>query len=118
MSDEFCTPSGSVLGMKAPTIVSSQEWEQAREQLLVAEKDVTRAQDSLAAQRRRMPWLAVDDDCFINNRGDEKLGATWSYLDLTPLGRREKWEDAPEGHPQTKPYEWWNWHDAYDGAPT
>ena len=55
---------------------------------------------------------------FINNRGDEKMGGTWSYLDLTPLGRQEDWEDSPEGHPQTPPYEWWNWHDAYDGAST
>ena len=226
--------------MKTPTIVSPQEWEQARQQLLVTEKEVTRAQDALAAQRRRMPWLAVDTEyvfegpdgkvslpelfagrkqlivyraffepgvhgwpqhacpgCslmadqvahlahlnardttlvfatrgpqpeierlktrmgwdipwftilpgdgpafdtdfgvdewhgtnvfirdgehiyrtyFINNRGDEKMGGTWSYLDLTPLGRQEEWEDSPEGYPQTPPYEWWNWHDAYDGA--
>jgi predicted dithiol-disulfide oxidoreductase (DUF899 family) len=53
---------------------------------------------------------------FINNRGDEALGGTWSYLDLTALGRQEEWEDSPEGYPQTPPYEWWNWHDAYDKA--
>jgi predicted dithiol-disulfide oxidoreductase (DUF899 family) len=29
------------------------------------------------------------------------------------LGRQEKWEDSPEGYPQTAPYEWWNYHDAY-----
>jgi len=50
---------------------------------------------------------------FINNRGDEKMGGTWSYLDLTALGRQEHWEDSPEGHPQSAPYEWWHWHDAY-----
>jgi len=26
---------------------------------------------------------------FINNRGDEAMGTTWSYLDITPLGRQE-----------------------------
>ena len=50
---------------------------------------------------------------FINNRGDEAMGSTWSYLDMTPLGRQEEWEDSPEGYPQTPPYKWWNWHDEY-----
>ena len=50
---------------------------------------------------------------FINNRGDEAMGTLWSYLDLTPLGRQEAWEDSPEGYPQTPPYKWWNWHDNY-----
>jgi len=50
---------------------------------------------------------------FINNRGDEQMGNTWNYLDITALGRQEEWEDSPEGCPQTPPYVWWNWHDAY-----
>ena len=50
---------------------------------------------------------------FINNRGDEALGNTWSYLDMTALGRQEQWEDSPAGYPQTPPYEWWDWHDSY-----
>ena len=32
---------------------------------------------------------------------------------MTALGRQETWEDSPEGYPQTKPYEWWSWHDEY-----
>lgn len=52
---------------------------------------------------------------FINNRGDEAMGSTWSYLDLSALGRQELWEDSPAGYPQSKPYEWWNWHDLYPG---
>jgi predicted dithiol-disulfide oxidoreductase (DUF899 family) len=219
--------------MAAPPIVSPQAWEAAREQMLVKEKAFTRARDALAAERRRMPWMAVDKDyafdgpkgrvtlldlfegrrqlivyraffepgvygwpdhacrgCslgadqvsnlahlnardttlayvsrapqgdiarlkarmgwkmpwyslidsfdadfgvdewhgtnafirdgdevyrtyFINNRGDESMGGTWSYLDMTALGRQEIWEDSPEGYPQTAPYEWWNWHDEY-----
>jgi predicted dithiol-disulfide oxidoreductase (DUF899 family) len=54
---------------------------------------------------------------FVNNRGDEAIGTVWSYLDLTPLGRQETWEDSPEGWPQTAPYKWWNWHDNYDAEP-
>jgi hypothetical protein len=50
---------------------------------------------------------------FINGRGDEAMGTTWSYLDITPLGRQETWENSPEGYPQTPPYKWWNWHDNY-----
>jgi predicted dithiol-disulfide oxidoreductase (DUF899 family) len=46
--------------MKTPPIVSQQEWEAARQQLLVKEKALTRSRDALAAERRRMPWLAVD----------------------------------------------------------
>jgi predicted dithiol-disulfide oxidoreductase (DUF899 family) len=55
---------------------------------------------------------------FINNRGDETLGTVWSYLDITPLGRQELWEDSPEGYPQTAPYKWWNWHDSYVSGAT
>ena len=218
-----------------PSIVSPQEWEAARQQLLLKEKELTRARDALAAERRRMPWLAVekkyefdgpegkvslldlfdgrrqlilyraffepgvfgwpehacrgcsfladqvahvahlnardttlvfasrasqpdierlkarmdwdipwysiadgfdkdfgvdewhgtntfirDDEgnvfrtYFLNNRGDEQMGSTWNYLDITALGRQETWEDSPEGYPQTAPYKWWNWHDNYD----
>src|SRR5919108_6487670 len=46
--------------MKTPPIVSREEWEAARQELLVKEKELTRARDALAAQRRRMPWQAVD----------------------------------------------------------
>jgi predicted dithiol-disulfide oxidoreductase (DUF899 family) len=227
--------------MKLPPIVSPQEWEAARQELLVEEKELTRARDALAAKRRRMPWMAVEKDyqfegptgpasladlfegrrqlivyrafyapdvttypegggvyperacvgCsfladqvahpahlnardttlafvsrapqaeirglkermgwgtipwytltddfdadfgvdqwhgtnafiregdrifrtyFIHDRGDEHMGSTWSYLDITALGRQEEWEDSPVGHPQTPPYQWWNYHDAY-----
>ena len=53
---------GGQLPMDTPPIVSPQEWEAAREQLLVKEKALTRARDALAAERRRMPWLAVEKD--------------------------------------------------------
>ena len=197
--------------MNRPKIVSPQEWEAARQQLLVKEKELTGARDALAAERRRLdlfdgrrqlivyraffepgvkgwpehacigcsmladqvahpahlnarnttlvfasrapqadierlksrmgweliPWYTMTDDFdtdfgvdewhgtnafirdgdkvfrtyFINNRGDEQMGDTWNYLDITALGRQEEWEDSPEGYPQTPPYEWWIWHD-------
>jgi predicted dithiol-disulfide oxidoreductase (DUF899 family) len=91
----------------------------------------------------KMPWYTITDDFdkdfdvdqwhghnafirdgdkifrtyLINSRGDEASGTVWNYLDMTALGRQELWEDSPEGYPQTKPYEWWNWHDEYDVVP-
>ena len=50
---------------------------------------------------------------FVNARGDEAIGTVWNYLDMTALGRQEKWEDSPEGYPQTEPYSWWKWNDTY-----
>src|SRR6478672_6675938 len=41
-------------------VVSAQAWEAARQQMLVKEKALTRARDALAAERRRMPWQAVE----------------------------------------------------------
>jgi predicted dithiol-disulfide oxidoreductase (DUF899 family) len=223
--------------MNTPQTVSPQEWEAAWEKMLVKEKELTRARDALAAERRRMPrmavekeytfegpdgpatlldlfegrrqlivyrffyepgvvgwpergcpgcsfladqvshlahlnargttlayvsrapqesirrmkadmgwdqipWYTVTDDFdadfgvdewhgtnafiregdqvfrtyFINSRGDEAMGTTWAFLDMSALGRQEEWEDSPEGYPQTPPYQWWNYHDAYDGA--
>jgi predicted dithiol-disulfide oxidoreductase (DUF899 family) len=53
---------------------------------------------------------------FTTQRGVEALGSVWTFLDLTPLGRQEEWEDSPAGYPQTKPYEWWRRHDEYEDA--
>jgi predicted dithiol-disulfide oxidoreductase (DUF899 family) len=220
--------------MNLPPVVSAEEWKAAREELLVKEKELTRARDALAAERRRMPRLAVtkeygfegpegpagladlfagrpqlvvyrfffepgvhgwpDGGCpgcsfvadqvahlahlnardttlvfvsrapqedierlkqrmgwdipwytitdefdadfdvdewhgtnaflrdgeeifrtyFVDKRGDEVMGGTWAYLDITALGRQEIWEDSPEGYPQTQAYVWWNRHDEYD----
>jgi predicted dithiol-disulfide oxidoreductase (DUF899 family) len=53
---------------------------------------------------------------FTAGRGVEALGSVWTFLDLTPLGRQEDWEDSPEGYPQTPPYQWWRRHDEYEEA--
>jgi predicted dithiol-disulfide oxidoreductase (DUF899 family) len=58
--------------MAKPKIVSAQEWEQDRGELLTAEKEATRALDRLAARRRRLPMVR-----FSN-----------SYVFDTPAGRR------------------------------
>jgi predicted dithiol-disulfide oxidoreductase (DUF899 family) len=51
---------------------------------------------------------------FTNRRGVEALGSVWTFLDLTPFGRQEEWEETPSGRPQTPPYEWWRRHDEYE----
>ncbi len=45
-----------------PPIASPDEWTTAWAKLLVKEKASTRARDALAAERRRMPWMAVEKD--------------------------------------------------------
>lgn len=46
--------------MDTPPVVSPEEWNAARKKLLVKEKELTRARDALAAQRRRLPWVRID----------------------------------------------------------
>src|SRR5438132_86321 len=69
--------------MKTPPTVTEHEWETARQRLLVKEKGLTRARDALAAERRRMPRLAVEKDYLFD--GPEGKA---SLLDLFG-GRRQ-----------------------------
>jgi predicted dithiol-disulfide oxidoreductase (DUF899 family) len=63
-------------------------------------------------------FLRDGDPVFLTytttGRGVEALGSVWTFLDLTPLGRQEEWEDTPPGRPQTPPYQWWRLHDQYE----
>src|SRR5271167_279630 len=71
------------LTMRTPPIVPAQEWDAVRQQLLVKEKALTRSRDALAAERRRMPWMAVEKAYkFDGPRG------SLSLLDLFE-GRRQ-----------------------------
>src|SRR5213592_4755861 len=45
-----------------PPIVSEKEWQAAWEALLAEEKDATRARDTLAARRRRLPMVRIEKD--------------------------------------------------------
>jgi len=111
--------------MKLPQVVSPGEWQAARANLLVQEKEATRARDALAAERRRLPMVEIDED-YAFESPDGKA----SLLDLF-AGRRqlivyhfmfalgvEDWEDSPPGRPQTRRYEWWRRYDEYEGAAT
>jgi len=74
---------GGPLAMNTPPIVSPQKWAAAREQLLVKEKASMRARDALAAERRRMPWMAVEKAYEFDGPGGKA-----SLLDLFD-GRRQ-----------------------------
>ena len=71
------------LPVNTPRIVSPQEWEAARLQLLVKEKALTRSRDALAAERRRMPWMVVEKAYEFEGPGGKA-----SLLDLFE-GRRQ-----------------------------
>ena len=51
---------------------------------------------------------------YTDNRGVEHLGSHWTYLDMTPFGRQEPWEDAPEGWPKQSMH-WTCRHKDYPG---
>jgi len=68
---------GVTPAMNPPPIVSPKEWEAAREKLLVKEKAVISARDALAAERRRMPWMAVEKTYVFDGPSGKR-----SLLDL------------------------------------
>jgi predicted dithiol-disulfide oxidoreductase (DUF899 family) len=69
--------------MNLPQVVSPTEWQAADEELLVKEKEATRARDALAAERRRLPMVEFDKDyVFESPDGETRL------LDLFE-GRRQ-----------------------------
>ncbi|GAA1458375.1 DUF899 domain-containing protein [Nocardiopsis exhalans] len=69
--------------MRMPDAVSPAEWNKAHEELMAAEKELTRAQDRLAAERRRQPGVRIDEDHVFEGEGGE-----YSLTDLFQ-GRRQ-----------------------------
>lgn len=66
-----------------PSIVSSQEWELALDQLLIKEKALTRARDALNAERRKLPMMKVDKSYDFHG-----INGTTSLFELF-AGRRQ-----------------------------
>lgn len=56
-----------------PQIVSRTEWEQARAELLIREKEHTRAADALAASRRLLPMMKMDPVSVVGSKGPVSL---------------------------------------------
>jgi predicted dithiol-disulfide oxidoreductase (DUF899 family) len=55
-------------------IVTQEEWQAERDELLKEEKALTRRSDELARKRRELPWVRVEKDYrFETERGSESL---------------------------------------------
>src|SRR5579864_6017888 len=56
------------------TVVSREDWLKARKKLLLKEKKLTRIQDDLSLERRRLPWVKVTKKyVFDGPKGKEAL---------------------------------------------
>ncbi len=53
--------------MAKPEVVTEAEWQKARSEFLVAEKEATRALDGLAARRRRLPMFKFGNDYIFDS---------------------------------------------------
>jgi predicted dithiol-disulfide oxidoreductase (DUF899 family) len=53
--------------MKNHKVVAKTEWLEARKRLLAKEKEFTRARDRLSAERRELPWVAVDKEYVFDS---------------------------------------------------
>jgi predicted dithiol-disulfide oxidoreductase (DUF899 family) len=54
--------------MNNQTIVSREEWIEARKALMAKEKELTRLRDRLAAERRALPWVRVEKEYVFDGR--------------------------------------------------
>ncbi len=60
--------------MSLPNVASREEWLDARKALLAKEKEMTRARDALAAERRRLPMVRIEKDyVFTGPDGEASL---------------------------------------------
>jgi predicted dithiol-disulfide oxidoreductase (DUF899 family) len=73
--------------MNLPDVVTPDEWQAARDELLVQEKEATRALDALAAKRRRLPMVRIDKEYVFEGPAQEPNGPA-TLVDLFD-GRRQ-----------------------------
>jgi predicted dithiol-disulfide oxidoreductase (DUF899 family) len=80
--------------MEKPAVVSAEEWQQARDELLKAEKEATRALDAIAARRRRLPMVKFENKyefdgpdgkkTLLDLFGDRVQLAVYQFMDNGP----------------------------------
>jgi predicted dithiol-disulfide oxidoreductase (DUF899 family) len=60
--------------MTRPKVGTREEWQRARDALLVREKELTRRNDELARERRELPWVPVEKEYrFDTDAGPKTL---------------------------------------------
>lgn len=78
-----------------PPVVSAEEWQRSRDDLLALEKAATRSLDALAARRRRMPMVPFANQVFTTASGTVTLRelfgdnvqlALYQFMDVGPDG--------------------------------
>lgn len=80
--------------MEKPRVVSAEEWQQARDELLKAEKEATRTLDAIAARRRRLPMVRFSNEyvfaspegpkTLLDLFGDQVQLAVYQFMDNGP----------------------------------
>jgi predicted dithiol-disulfide oxidoreductase (DUF899 family) len=80
--------------MEKPRIVTAEQWQAERDELLKAEKEATRALDALAARRRRLPMVEFANTYAFDTPsgprgladlfGDHRQLAVYQFMDLGP----------------------------------
>jgi predicted dithiol-disulfide oxidoreductase (DUF899 family) len=73
--------------MNLPQVVTPAEWQAARDELMIQEKEATRALDALAAKRRRLPMVRIDKEYVFEGPAQEPNGPA-TLVDLFD-GRRQ-----------------------------
>jgi predicted dithiol-disulfide oxidoreductase (DUF899 family) len=63
-------------------IISQQEWQSARQEILAREKTLMRAHDELAAERRRQPWMKIEKNYTFT--GPSRRVDAWRSVRQTP----------------------------------
>ncbi len=53
-------------------VVSEEEWLAARKELLAKEKEFTRQRDAISAERRKLPWVKVDEEYVFDTPDGKK----------------------------------------------
>lgn len=80
----YCTQSRCPT-LEIPQVVSQSEWLEARKALLVKEKELTRANDALAAERRQLPMVKVEKDYIFKGPDDKTLSLADLFGDKDQL---------------------------------
>lgn len=94
-----------------PEIVSREDWIAARVAHLAEEKTFTRARAALAAKRRELPWVEIEEDyVFVGANGDIKMSDLFADKSQLVVYHFMYGDDWAEGCPSCS-----FWADSFNG---